>query len=271
MQTPAAGKRAVVLTGAAGVLGKAMARALLHAGHSVMLSDLAEEPLRQLVDAGDTPKDRAAVCAADLTTPSGPKALHQAALDAFGRVDMLVNNAAFTAFAAWPVDSMRPKPWEMDTDFVRRFFEINVIAQHAVTSLVIPGMIKQGWGRIINVTASFDTMQRIYPYGATKAALEAYTGTLQRELADTGVTANTLNPGGPVATPEHISKNPGRKWVQPQVMNAPLLWLASDASNGVEGRRYIGLKWNPVAAPDVALQQASGSMAWSGFGDQALK
>ena len=237
--------RAIVLTGAAGVLGNAMALALLYAGHRVLLTDLDEAPLRRLVDASGAPKERALLCAADVTAPSGPQAIVRVALDAFGRVDMLINNAAFTSFAAWPDDRLRPNPWDLDTASVRRFFEINTIAPHALTSLVVPGMIHQGWGRVVNVTCSYDTMQRIFPYGATKAALEAYTAALHLRLADTGVTANTLNPGGPVAFAMHVAKNPGRKWVEPEVMNAPILWLASEASNGVGGRRYVGTKWVP--------------------------
>jgi NAD(P)-dependent dehydrogenase (short-subunit alcohol dehydrogenase family) len=266
-----AGSRAVILTGAAGVLGNTIALALLSAGHRVLMTDLDEAPLRQIADASGAQKERAVLCVTDVTAPSGPQAIMRAALDAFGGVDMLINNAAFTAFAAWPDDSMRPPPWELDTASVRRFFEINAIAPHALTSLALPGMIKQGWGRVVNVSCSYDTMQRIFPYGATKAALEAYTAALQLQLANTGVTANTLNPGGPVATPTHVAKNPGRKWVEPEVMNAPILWLASDASNGVSGRRYVGTKWDPAAAWEVALQHASGPMTWKGFGDEALK
>ena len=263
--------RSVIVTGAAGVLGNAMALALLHAGHRVLLTDLNEAPLERLADSSGAPKDSIATCAADLTAPTGPAAVVEAARNAFGRVDMLINNAAFTAFAAWPDASKTPKPWELNTAFVQRFFTINAVAPHALVHLVVPGMIAQGWGRIVNVTCSFDTMQRIFPYGATKAALEAYTGALQSQLANTGVTASTLNPGGPVAFPDHVVKNPGRKWVQPEVMNAPILWLASDASNGVEGRRFIGTKWDPSIAAMAALQNASGPMAWKGFGDEALK
>jgi NAD(P)-dependent dehydrogenase (short-subunit alcohol dehydrogenase family) len=266
-----AGSRAIILTGAAGILGKAMTLALLQAGHRLLLTDLDEAPLRQLAEASGTLNGRVALCAADLTVPSGPEAVARAALDAFGRVDMLINNAAFTAFAAWPDDRLRPSPWNLDTASVRRFFEINAIAPHALTSLVVPGMIKQAWGRVVNVTCSYDTMQRIFPYGATKAALEAYTAALELQLANTGVTANTLNPGGPVATALHVAKNPGRKWAQAEVVNAPILWLASDASNGVSGRRYVGTKWDPDAASDIALQHASGPMTWKGFGDEALK
>jgi NAD(P)-dependent dehydrogenase (short-subunit alcohol dehydrogenase family) len=271
MAPPAVDGRAVILTGAAGVLGKAMAPALLRAGHRVLLTDLDEAPLRQLADASGAREEHTAVCAADLTAPSGAESVVRAALDAFGRVDMLVNNAAFTAFAAWPDDRLRPDPWALDTAFMRRFFEINTIAPHALIGLVLPGMVKRGWGRIVNVTCSYDTMQRIFPYGATKAALEAYTASVDMRLADTGVTANTLNPGGPVATELHMAKNPGRKWVQPEVINAPILWLASNASNGIGGRRYVGTKWDPEAHWEVALQSASGPMTWKGFGDEALK
>jgi NAD(P)-dependent dehydrogenase (short-subunit alcohol dehydrogenase family) len=263
--------RAVILTGAAGVLGKAMANALLRAGHRVLLTDLNEAPLRQLAEASGARREHAVICAADLTTPSGPEMVVRSALDAFGHVDMLINNAAFTAFAAWPDDRLRPDPWALDTTFMRRFFEINTIAPHALIGLVLPDMVKERWGRIVNVTCSYDTMQRIFPYGATKAALEAYTASVEMRLADTGVTANTLNPGGPVATELHMAKNPGRKWVQPEVMNAPILWLASDASNSVGGRRYVGTKWDPAAQWGVALQNASGPMTWKGFGDEAMK
>jgi 3-oxoacyl-[acyl-carrier protein] reductase len=271
-QSEKTGSRSVILTGAAGVLGQAMARALTQAGHRVVLADLQEAPLRALADSCGGAKGSVAICAADLTMTSGPEAVMRVALEAFGRVDMLINNAAFTAFAAWPDGRLIDDPWILDTAFVHRFFNTNVIAPHALTRLALPGMIERKWGRVVNVTCSFDTMQRIFPYGSTKAALEAFTASVDVRLAKTGVTANTLNPGGPVATELHMSKNPGRKWVEAAVMNAPVLFLASDDSNSVVGgRRYVGTKWDPKAAWEVALAQASGPMTWQGFGDEALK
>lgn len=263
--------RAIILTGAAGVLGTSMGFALLRAGHRVVLTDLDHAALQRLADASGAPRENVVVCAADLTTPTGPESVVRAAQEAFGAVDMLINNAAFTAFAAWPDDRLRPNGWTLDREFARRSFEINTLAPHAMTHLVIPGMVERRWGRVVNVTCSYDTMQRIFPYGATKAALEAYTASIEIQLANTGVTANTLNPGGVVATEVHMAKNPGRKWVQPEVMNAPILWLASDESNGIGGRRYVGTKWNPDAPWRTALEQASGPMTWKGFGDEALK
>lgn len=263
--------RAIILTGAAGVLGTSMAHALLRAGYRVVLTDLDAVALRKVAEASGAARDNAVVCAADLTTPAGPQSVFDAAQKAFGRVDMLINNAAFTAFAAWPDARLMPNGWMLDVSFARRFFEINLLAPHALMHLVLPGMIAQGWGRVVNVTCSYDTMQRIFPYGATKAALEAYTASIEIQLANTGVTANTLNPGGVVATEVHMAKNPGRKWVQPAVMNAPILWLASDESNGINGRRYVGTKWNPSLPWQTALEQSSGPMTWKGFGDEALK
>jgi NAD(P)-dependent dehydrogenase (short-subunit alcohol dehydrogenase family) len=271
MASPDGPSHAVVLTGAAGVLGKAMALALLRAGHRVLLTDLDDAQLRQIVEASGAETGRAVPCAADLTAPASPERVARAALDAFGRIDMLVNNAAFTAFAAWPDGRLVPDPWTLETAFARRFFETNMIAPHALTSVVLPGMIAQCWGRVVNITCSYDTMQRIFPYGATKAALEAYTASLEARLTNTGVTANTVNPGGPVATALHMAKNPGRKWVEPEVMNPVILWLASDASDGIGGRRYVGTKWDPEVPWSVALERASGPMTWKGFGDEALK
>jgi 3-oxoacyl-[acyl-carrier protein] reductase len=263
--------RAIILTGAAGVLGTSMGLALLRAGHRVVLTDIEDGPLQKLGATSGAPPGNIAVCAADLTTPAGPERVVRAAHEAFGRVDMLINNAAFTAFAAWPDDRLRPNAWTLDTAFVRRFFEINTIAPHALAHLVLPQMLERKWGRVVNVTCSYDTMQRIFPYGAAKAALEGYTSSIEIQLAHSGVTANTLNPGGPVATELHMQKNPGRKWVQPAVMNAPILWLASDDSNGIAGRRYVGTKWDPELPWRTALERASGPFTWKGFGDEPVK
>jgi len=261
--------RSVIVTGAAGVLGQAMTAALVKAGHRVLLTDRSEDALKDLAERSKATKGAIAVCAADLTSVDGPVVIEKAALDAFGRIDMLINNAAFTAFAAWP-DSDQPNAWELDTELVRQFFDINFIAQHALTSRVIPGMIEQGWGRIVNISCSYNTMQRLYPYGATKAALEAYTAALQTQLRETKVTANTLNPGGPVFFPAHVAANPGLNWVQPEIMDAPILWLASDESNGVPGRRYVAVKWTEGMTPEIALQKAAGPMSWRGFGAEAI-
>src|SRR3546814_7048587 len=89
-------------------------------------------------------------------------------------------------------------------------------------------MLEAGWGRIVNISTSVDTMLRFWPYGSAKAALDAQTAVLAVQLEGTGVTANILGPGtfvkpapivlddGTVIRPDH----------GPEIMAAPIRWLA---------------------------------------------
>ena len=86
-------------------------------------------------------------------------------------------------------------------------------------------------------------------YGPSKAALEAHTHIMAHDLEGTGVTANVLIPGGPVNTrmiPVASGVDRG-ELIQPTVMREPVVWLCSDDSDGVNGMRFIALRWDPVA------------------------
>jgi 3-oxoacyl-[acyl-carrier protein] reductase len=106
-------------------------------------------------------------------------------------------------------------------------------------------MIARGWGRIINISTSLDTMQRKNnsPYGVTKAALDAASLIWAADLEGTGVTVNILLPGGMVDTDGTRPSTPQRPTLPVEVMNASLLWLASPASDGHTGERYVGRNW----------------------------
>jgi hypothetical protein len=103
---------------------------------------------------------------------------------------------------------------------------------------VVPHMLKANRGRVITVTTSLGTMVRegYLLYGASKAAAEAAMAVLAADLKGTNVTANVLVPGG-VTNTALVGDNAGdrSKMLQPEVMVAPLLWLVSDAANGVAG------------------------------------
>jgi 3-oxoacyl-[acyl-carrier protein] reductase len=127
-----------------------------------------------------------------------------------------------------------------------------------------PHMLAQHWGRIINISMSFETMRRagFSPYGPSKAALESETIIWSQDLAGTGVTVNALMPGGATLTgmisqtfPEAQRKN----LLDPDVMVAPLLWLASPRADGVTGRRFLAHRWR--GEEDVAAAEESG---WRG-------
>jgi NAD(P)-dependent dehydrogenase (short-subunit alcohol dehydrogenase family) len=135
-------------------------------------------------------------------------------------------------------------------------------------------MLKQRWGRIINVTTSLDTMYRagMQPYGGSKAANEAHLLALAQELEGTGVTANVLVPGGAADTRMvPAGQQPDRsKLIAPDVMVPPLIWLCSNESDGVTGQRFIGTRWDAALPPAEAAKKAGAPAAWQQLGRQAI-
>ncbi len=151
------------------------------------------------------------------------------------------------------------KLWETTPEEFRRIIEVNVIATFLMTRAVLPTLLAQRWGRIINVTTSLDTMWRTFmqPYGGSKAANEAHLTALAQELDGTGVTANVLVPGGATDT-RLVSRTmaPDRsKLIAPDVMVRAAVWLCSNASDGVNGQRFIGTRWDEKLAARRRLRK----------------
>ena len=132
---------------------------------------------------------------------SGPKIL-RATAERFGRLDILLNNAGISIGLLRREGQPRGKFWEITPEEFRRIIDVNVVAAFLMTRAVLPALLAQRWGRIINVTTSLDTMWRgmMQPYGGSKAANEAMLAALAQELDGTGVTANVLVPGGAADT-----------------------------------------------------------------------
>jgi 3-oxoacyl-[acyl-carrier protein] reductase len=131
-------------------------------------------------------------------------------------------------------------------------------------------MLQQRWGRIVNISMNYETMRRagFSPYGPSKAAVESATIIWARELAGTGVTVNALLPGGATLTgmiPAGVSQMVRSSLIDPRVMVAPLLWLASSASDGVTGRRLIANRWRTDLDLSAAAAGASEDVGWPGI------
>jgi 3-oxoacyl-[acyl-carrier protein] reductase len=168
-------------------------------------------------------------------------------------------------------------------DPVRAVLETNFFAPFLMAREAMPHMLEQGWGRIINVTTSIPTMQRrgYFPHGPTKAGFEAASRVWAGDVEGTGVTVNVLIPGGATDTsilPGDTSILPGQlgdktrsgadgKLLEPEVMAAPVCWLASNASNGINGKRFFGEKWDASIDADEAAKAA---MAPAGFNSRAM-
>ena len=113
----------------------------------------------------------------------------------------------------------------------------------------MPHFLKAGKGRIINISMNWQTMRRkgFTPYGPSKAALESASIIWAQDLAGTGITVNTLLPGGATATgmiPAGVSDEVRAILLDPDVIVPPLIWLASDASDGVTGKRITATEWS---------------------------
>ena len=262
---------AAIVTGAAGGLGAAMTEALTGGGARVLAVDLDEAALAAL--AARLPAGRVATHAADIRDADACAGIVARAVDAFGAVHALVNNAGIgqsSIRANYYVD--RVKFWQVADERWRTIMDTNAMAPFLLAKAALPRMTDSGWGRIVNVTTSLDTMTRPgwTPYGPSKAALEACTAIWAGDLEGTGVTANVLIPGGPADTamvpPE---SSPDRAaMIPPSAMAAPICWLLDRASDGVTGRRFLGIRWDPALPPAEAAEAASAPAAWPGLGQE---
>jgi NAD(P)-dependent dehydrogenase (short-subunit alcohol dehydrogenase family) len=183
------GKRALI-TGSTSGIGAATARFLAAEGASVVIhgrnAERAEAVKVQIEQAGG----RAAIALGDLRSDDDAEVAMKATLDAFGGIDVLVNNLGhFEPFAKVWTDAT-PADWALT-------YEANVIAAVRTIRAILPGMKERGWGRIINIASGAYTQPPPdFPtYGPSKAALVNLSVSLARSLPNTGITVNTISPG----------------------------------------------------------------------------
>jgi NAD(P)-dependent dehydrogenase (short-subunit alcohol dehydrogenase family) len=198
-------QRVAIVTGAAGGIGTAMTRGLLAAGIRVAGVDRDREPLEARGDGTRTGKAAELLTIqTDLSSDSATGEIARATRARFDRIDILVNNAGIGPGAIRPDSWQRPlKFWEITPDQWRRFVAVHTTAPWALTNAVVPEMMREGRGRIVNVTTSLGTMLNAGSptYGPSKAALEALSAIMAKDLDGTGVTVNVLVPGGITNTP----------------------------------------------------------------------
>jgi NAD(P)-dependent dehydrogenase (short-subunit alcohol dehydrogenase family) len=143
---------------------------------------------------------------------------------------------------------------------------VHTTAPLLLAGAVVHDMVAAKWGRIVNVTTSLGTMIRagLSPYGPSKAALEALSAIMAKDLEGTGVTVNVLVPGGVTNTGmvRDFGVDP-RDMIQPEVMAPPLVWLLSDAADGVTAQRFLAVHWDPKLPPEEAAEKAGAPIAWT--------
>ena len=269
--TRLSGKVAIV-TGAAGGFGRVLVRAFLDEGARVAALDVDERGLMRLRDelaAGREPgrSDRLRVEVTDIADYAACERAVANTIRDLGGLHILINNGAL-GMGAIRADHMQrlvdireitPQMWQ-------RFVAVNLSGAWNMTRAAIQYLLDQRWGRIIDVTTSFFTMLRggFHPYGPCKAGLEAMAAGHAKEFAGSGVTVNVVVPGGPADTPmvPPASGFDRRALIAPDVMAPPIVWLCSDAADGVTGNRYVAAQWDASGPQENVERRCRAPIAW---------
>ena len=239
------GKVALV-TGASYGIGFAIAKAYAKAGATIVFNDIKQE----LVDRGlasyaeEGIQAHGYVC--DVTNEDAVNAFVKRVEDEVGTVDILVNNAGIIK---------RISMCDMTAAEFRQVIDVDLNAPFIVSKAVIPSMIKKGHGKIINICSMMSELGRetVSAYAAAKGGLKMLTKNIASEYGEFNIQCNGIGPGY-IATPQTaplreiqpngerhpfdkfiISKTPAARWGTPEDLAGPAVFLASDASDFVNG------------------------------------
>lgn len=234
------GKIALV-TGASYGIGFAIASAYAEAGATIVFNDIKQE----LVDKGIAAYKEIGIDAhgyvCDVTNEDAVKDLVAKVKEDVGIIDVLVNNAGIIK---------RIPMLEMSAADFRQVIDVDLNAPFIVSKAVIPGMIEKGHGKIVNICSMMSELGRetVSAYAAAKGGLKMLTKNICSEYGEHNIQCNGIGPGY-IATPQTaplrqpgvpfndfiISKTPAARWGTPEDLQGPAVFLASDASDFVNG------------------------------------
>jgi NAD(P)-dependent dehydrogenase (short-subunit alcohol dehydrogenase family) len=223
--------RVAVITGGAQGIGFAVAERMLNSGAAVVLWDIDAARLAQAETALARP-GTVSTSIVELTMAPDIEAATADAVKAHGRIDILVNNAGITGGNA--------PTWELTPEVWQRVIDVNLVGPFLTCRAVVPQMLKQGYGRIVNIAsvAGKEGNPNASHYSASKAGLIALTKSLAKELATKGVLVNAVSPAAAKTaifdsmTEQHIafmlSKIPMARFLEVGEAAAMIAWLASE-------------------------------------------
>jgi 3-oxoacyl-[acyl-carrier protein] reductase len=262
-------RKTAIVTGGGRGMGRSMAMALVAAGASVTIT-AAREGIELETAAGEISDrhgaERVHAVIADVTDEAACLKARDETLERFGGLHLLVNNAGrghkfiHDANPGVPMDF-----WTVDSSAWKLIVDTNVNGPFLMAKGVTPHFLAQNYGRIVNIVVTEGSMQksRNSPYGSSKAALESQSLIWSKDLAGTGknVTCNTLSPGGATLTGMIYEDYGDRKLNNPDIMGPPIIWLASEQSDGFTGERFIAQDWDASLPPTEAAKAAIGQIA----------
>jgi len=257
--------KVIIVTGGGRGLGRAMALGFARSGARgiVVTASRSRKQIAAVAEEIDSlaGPGTALPLVADVTRREDCDRVARETVDRFGHIDALVNNAGKGQRF---VGDDRIPFWEADPDGWKAIVDTNINGPFLMARAVVRPMMERGRGRIVNITKQRDSMHRARnsPYGPTKAALEAMTLAWAQDLIDTGVTVNSLAPGGSVDTDFVLpavrarASETKKHYFPTEIIVPAAIWLASDRSDGVTGCRYVGSRWDDALPPDEAAERA---------------
>lgn len=234
------GKVALV-TGASYGIGFAIARGYAEAGATICFNDIKEELVEQGLEAYKNLGIKAYGYVCDVTNEDQVNEMVQKIEKEVGVIDILVNNAGIIK---------RIPMIEMKAEEFRQVIDVDLNAPFIVSKAVIPGMIKKGHGKIINICSMMSELGRetVSAYAAAKGGLKMLTKNIASEYGEYNIQCNGIGPGyietpqtAPLREDGHpfnnfiISKTPAARWGKTEDLVGPSVFLASDASDFVNG------------------------------------
>tara|TARA_B100000575_G_scaffold287577_1_gene286145 strand:- start:586 stop:1359 length:774 start_codon:yes stop_codon:yes gene_type:complete len=183
--------QSILITAAASGLGLGVALRLVDEGGDVTIWDRDKKAILSVEKHGRKNMHRLHCCAVDLTDGAAISSALEELCERAGRIDVLVNNIGGSLHTPFKFLQQTDEDW-------RRVFDINVTACVKVTRLVLPHMIKAGYGRIINMGSKAGRYGSLFAganYGASKGAMQAFTLQLAQEFGPSGITCNAVCPG----------------------------------------------------------------------------
>jgi len=234
------GKIALV-TGASYGIGFAIAKALSDAGATIVFNDINADLVQKGIASYKEEGIKAHGYVCDVTNEDAVNAWIAQVEKEVGTIDILVNNAGIIK---------RIPMIEMSAAEFRQVIDVDLNAPFIVAKAVLPGMIKKGHGKIINICSMMSELGRetVSAYAAAKGGLKMLTRNIASEYGEYNIQCNGIGPGY-IATPQTaplredghpfnsfiISKTPAARWGEPEDLAGPAVFLASEASNFVNG------------------------------------
>ncbi len=238
--------KVALITGGSRGIGKAIAQAYVNEGANVIItSALNKNELENTAN-----EINAIPILADITKKDNVENLVNEILKRFGKIDILVNNAARGMKFINENFMTNPIPfWEADPDIWQMIINTNVNGVFLVTRAIVLQMLKQKSGSIINISINYETMKRkgFTPYGPSKAALESMSIIWAQELEGTGINLNVLLPGEATLTgmiPNNFSEEQKTSLLKPEVVAPAAVYLASNEAKNLNGKRIVAVDWN---------------------------